>query len=106
VNPPNIAALNQWVSLHRARPKEAAGDAYNQVLNRQVRRVDKNKPPPPKNNLASVELPKRFYRTPLRTMIVASRDILLSLSCKQILDLVLYYLVAVITKDKACIGCL
>lgn len=117
-SPQNIAALNRLGRAYtELGQKEAASDAYTQVL-----KIDKYDAiasknlkllPHQKNNLASValatedfiELPGITKSTSL--IKVASRDVLLSLSCKQILDLVpRTHLVAVITQDKACIGCL
>lgn len=117
-SPQNIAALNRLGRAYtELGQKEAAADAYGKVL-----KIDKYDSiasknlkllPHQKNNLASValatedfiELPGITKSTSL--IKVASRDILLSLSCKQILNLVpRTHLVAVITEDKACIGCL
>lgn len=117
-SPLNIQALNRLGRAYtELGQKEAAGDAYGQVL-----KIDKYDAiasknlkllPHQKNNLASVELAvEDFIESPGITkstslIKVASRDILLSLSCKQILNLVpRTRLVAVITQDKACIGCL
>ncbi len=117
-SPQNIAALNRLGRAYtELGQKEAAGDAYSQVLKIDKYDVIATKNlkllPHQKNNLASVELAEEDFIelpgiTKSTTLIkVASRDILLSLSCKQILDLVpRTHLVAVITKDKACIGCL
>lgn len=117
-NPDNITALNRLGRAYtELGQKEAAKDAYEQVL-----KIDKYDTiasknlkllPHQKNNLASVELANEdFIESPgltkSTTLIkVASRDILLSLSCKQCLVLVpRTRLVAVNTLDKICIGCL
>jgi tetratricopeptide (TPR) repeat protein len=117
-NPLNITALNRLGRAYTEMgQKEAASDAYKQVL-----KIDKYDTiatknlkllPHQKNNLASValatedfiELPGLTKSTQL--IKVASRDILLSLVCKQKLELVpKSRLVAIHTDDKVCIGCL
>lgn len=117
-SPQNIQALNRLGRAYtELGQKEAASDAYKQVL-----KIDKYDTiatknlkllPHQKNNLASIvladedfiELPGITKSTQL--IKVASRDILLSLSCKQKLDLVpRTHLVSVQTQDKISIGCL
>lgn len=117
-SPCNIQALNRLGRAYtELGQKEAASDAYKQVL-----KIDKYDTiasknlkllPHQKNNLASVvladedfiELPGITKNTQL--IKVASRDILLSLSCKQKLYLVgKTRLVSVQTEDKISIGCL
>ena len=117
-NPNNIAALNRLGRAYtELGQKEAAKDAYNQVI-----KIDKYDTiatknlkllPHQKNNLSSmvlaeedfIELPGITKSTQL--IKVASRDVLLSLVCKQKLTLVpRTRLVAVTTEDKSCIGCL
>jgi len=117
-SPQNIAALNRLGRAYtELGQKDAAKDSYTQVL-----KIDKYDTiatknlkllPHQKNNLASVEvIQEDFIELPGITkstglIKVASRDILLSLSCKQKLNLVpRTRLVAVTTEDKICIGCL
>lgn len=117
-NPQNITALNRLGRAYtELGQKDAARDAYDQVL-----KIDKYNTiatknlkllPHQKTNMASValadedfiELPGLTKSTSL--IKVASREILLSLVCKQCLSLVpRTRLVAVYTDDKVCIGCL
>jgi tetratricopeptide (TPR) repeat protein len=117
-SPQNIAALNRLGRAYtELGQKEAAGDAYNQVLKIDKYDVIASKNlkllPHQKNNLASVELASEdFIELPGLTkstqlIKVASRDILLSLVCKQKLTLLpRTRLVAVNIADKTCIGCL
>lgn len=117
-SPQNIQALNRLGRAYtELGQKEAAGDAYKQVL-----KIDKYDTiasknlkllPHQKNNLAEVVLANEdFIELPgitksTQLIKVASRDILLSLSCKQKLDLVpKTRLVSVQTEDKISIGCL
>lgn len=118
-NPLNITALNRLGRAYtELGQKEAAKDAYEQVL-----KIDKYDTiatknlkllPHQKNNMASVALlsEEDFIELPgitkSTTLIkVASRDILLSLVCKQRLTLVpRTRLIAINTDDKVCIGCL
>jgi tetratricopeptide (TPR) repeat protein len=117
-NPQNITALNRLGRAYtELGQKEAAGDAYEQVL-----KIDKYDTiatknlkllPHQKTNMASVPLANEDFIelpgiTKSTTLIkVASRDILLGLVCKQCLTLVpRTRLVAVNTQDKVCIGCL
>lgn len=117
-SPQNIAALNRLGrSYMELGQKEAAKDAYEQVL-----RIDKYDTiatknlkllPHQKSNLASITLADEdFIELPGLTkstllIKVASRDILLSLVCKQQLTLVpRTHLVAIMTDDNICIGCL
>lgn len=117
-SPQNIQALNRLGRAYtELGQKEAASDAYKQVL-----KIDKYDSiasknlkllPHQKNNLASVILAEEdFIELPGITkssqlIKVASRDILLSLSCKQKLELVpKTRLVSVQTEDKISIGCL
>lgn len=116
--PQNIAALNRLGRAYmELGQKEAARDAYEQVL-----KIDKYDTiasknlkllPHQKSNLASIVLAEEdFIELPGITkstglIKVASRDILLSLVCKQKLTLVpKTRLIAVMTEDKVCIGCL
>lgn len=116
--PQNIAALNRLGRAYsELGQKEAAGDAYTQVL-----KIDKYDTiatknlrllPHQKNNFPKVNLvEENFIESPGLTkstllIKVASRDILLSLVCKQHLELIpRTRLVAVFTQDKTYIGCL
>lgn len=117
-SPLNITALNRLGRAYtELGQKEAAKDAYEQVL-----KIDKYDTiasknlkllPHQKNNMSSVELADEdFIELPGITkstglIKVASRDILLSLVCKQKLTLTpRTRLIAVCTDDKTCIGCL
>lgn len=117
-SPQNIPALNRLGRAYtELGQKEAAKDAYDQVL-----KIDKYDTiatknlkllPHQKNNMASVILSDEdFIELPgftKSTMLikVASRDILLSLVCKQRLTLApRTRLVAIMTDDNICIGCL
>jgi tetratricopeptide (TPR) repeat protein len=117
-SPQNITALNRLGRAYtELGQKEAAKDAYEQVL-----KIDKYDTiasknlkllPHQKNNMASVELADEdFIELPGITkstglIKVASRDILLSLVCKQKLTLTpRTRLIAICTDDKTCIGCL
>ncbi len=117
-SPQNIQALNRLGRAYtELGQKEAAADAYKQVL-----KIDKYDTiasknlkllPHQKNNLADVVLAdENFIELPgitksTQLIKVASRDILLSLSCKQKLDLIpKTRLVSVQTEDKISIGCL
>ncbi len=117
-SPQNIPALNRLGRAYtELGQKEAAKDAYTQVL-----KIDKYDTiatknlkllPHQKSNLSEVELAEEdFIELPGITkstllIKVASRDILLSLSCKQKLNLVpRTRLVSVITGKNICIGCL
>lgn len=117
-SPQNIGALNRLGRAYtELGQKEAAKDAYEQVL-----KIDKYDTiatknlkllPHQKNNMASVALADEdFIELPGITkstllIKVASRDILLSLVCKQKLALVpKTRLVAIMTDDNICIGCL
>jgi len=117
-SPQNIPALNRLGRAYtELGQKEAAADSYSQVL-----KIDKYDTiasknlkllPHQKSNLASVTLSEEnFIELPGITkssslIKVASRDILLSLVCKQTLELVpKTRLVAILTTDKVCIGCL
>ena len=117
-NPQNITALNRLGRAYtELGQKDAAKDSYEQVL-----KIDKYDSiasknlkllPHQKNNLAAVALSDEdFIELPGITkstllIKVASRDILLSLACKQRLELVpRTRLVAILTDDKTCIGCL
>lgn len=116
--PQNVAALNRLGHAYtELGQKEVAKDAYEQVL-----KIDKYDTiatknlkllPHQKNNIASITLADEdFIELPGLTkstllIKVASRDILLSLVCKQPLTLVpKTHLVAVMTEDKVCIGSL
>lgn len=117
-SPQNITALNRLGRAYtELGQKEAAKDAYEQVLklDKYDTIASKNLKllPHQKNNLASVELAEEdFIELPGLTkstglIKVASRDILLSLVCKQKLVLTpRTRLIAVCTEDKTCIGCL
>lgn len=115
-SPENITALNRLGRAYtELGQKEAAKDAYSQVL-----KIDKYDTiasknlkllPHQKNNMASVELASEdFIESPGITkstglIKVASRDILLSLVCKQKLKLVpRTRLISIVTLDKICIG--
>lgn len=115
-SPQNIAALKRLGRAYtELDQKEAAADAYNQVL-----KIDKydtiaNKNlkllPHQKNNLRDVSLSQEdFIELPGITkstslVKVASRDVLLSLVCKQILTLIpKTHLIAIMTEDNTCIG--
>lgn len=115
-SPQNIAALNRLGHAYtELDQKEAAEDAYNQVL-----KIDKYNAialknlkllPHQKNNLRDVSLAQEdFIELPGITkstllIKVASRDVLLSLVCKQRLALVpRTRLVAITTEDNTCIG--
>ncbi len=117
-SPHNIAALNRLGKAYtELGQKEAAGDAYAQVL-----KIDKYDSiatknlkllPHQKNGTASIQLSQEdFIELPgitksVALIKVASRDVLLSLSCKQTLFLVpRTRLIGVLTEDKTCIGCL
>ncbi|MBP9670690.1 tetratricopeptide repeat protein [Candidatus Woesebacteria bacterium] len=117
-SPQNITALNRLGRAYtELGQKEAAKDAYEQVL-----KIDKYDTiasknlkllPHQKNNMSSVELADEdFIELPGITkstslIKVASRDILLSLVCKQKLTLTpRTRLIAIYTDDKTCIGCL
>jgi len=118
-HPQNITALNRLGRAYtELGQKEAAKDAYEQVL-----KIDKYDTiatknlkllPHQKNNMSSVALlsEEDFIELPgitKSTMLikVASRDILLSLVCKQRLTLVpRTRLIAIYTDEKTCIGCL
>jgi len=117
-NKDNIPALNRLGRAYtELGQKEAAGDAYEQVL-----KIDKYDTiatknlkllPHQRNNLSSVVLAKEdFIELPGITksaslIKVASRDILLSLVCKQCMTLVpRTRLIAIMTDEKVCIGCL
>jgi len=117
-SPENIGALNRLGRAYtELGQKEAAKEAYEQVLklDKYDTIASKNLKllPHQKNNLASVglsdedfiELPGITKSTSL--IKVANRDILLSLTCKQKLNLLpKTRLVAVMTEDNICIGCL
>lgn len=117
-SPQNIAALNRLGRAYtELNQKEAAKDAYEQVL-----KIDKYDTiatknlkllPHQKSNMSSVILSEEdFIELPGITkstilIKVASRDILLSLVCKQKLSLTpRTSLVAITTDDNVCIGCL
>lgn len=117
-SPQNVAALNRLGRAYtELGQKEVAKDAYEQVL-----KIDKYDTiatknlkllPHQKNNMSSIELSTEdFIELPCITkstilIKVASRDILLGLVCKQKLELLpRTSLVAVMTEDKICIGCL
>jgi tetratricopeptide (TPR) repeat protein len=117
-SPQNITALNRLGRAYtELGQKEAAKDAYEQVL-----KIDKYDTiasknlkllPHQKNNMSSVELADEdFIELPGITkstglIKVASRDILLSLVCKQKLTLTpRTRLIAVYSDSKTCIGCL
>jgi tetratricopeptide (TPR) repeat protein len=117
-DPQNITALNRLGRAYtELGQKEAAKDAYEQVL-----KIDKYDTiatknlkllPHQKNNMSTVTLAEEdFIELPgitKGTMLikVASRDILLSLVCKQRLTLIpKTRLIAIYTDDKICIGCL
>jgi len=117
-DPQNITALNRLGRAYtELGQKEAAKDAYEQVL-----KIDKYDTiatknlkllPHQKNNMSTVTLAEEdFIELPgitKSTMLikVASRDILLSLVCKQRLTLIpKTRLIAIYTDDKICIGCL
>jgi tetratricopeptide (TPR) repeat protein len=117
-SPQNIPALNRLGRAYtEVGQKDAAKDAYEQVL-----KIDKYDTiatknlkllPHQKNNLSSVILSSEdFIELPGITkstllIKVANRDILLSLVCKQKLSLVpRTRLVAVMTDDNICVGCL
>jgi tetratricopeptide (TPR) repeat protein len=117
-SPQNIAALNRLGRAYtEIGQKDAAKEAYERVL-----KIDKYDTiatknlkllPHQKNNGARVILSEEdFIELPGITkstllIKVASRDILLSLACKQKLTLVpKTRLVAVMTDDNVCIGCL
>lgn len=117
-SPQNIQALNRLGRAYtELGQKEAASDAYKQVL-----KIDKYDSIASKNlkllphqkfNLSSVILAdENFIELPgitksTQLIKVASRDILLSLSCKQKLIFVpKTRLVSVQTEDKVSIGCL
>lgn len=116
--PEHIGALNRLGRAYtELGQKEAAKDAYEQVLklDKYDTIASKNLKllPHQKNNLASIglsdedfiELPGITKSTSL--IKVANRDILLSLACKQKLSLLpKTKLVAVMTEDNVCIGCL
>lgn len=116
--PLNVAALNRLGRAYtELGQKEAAKDAYEQVL-----KIDKYDTiatknlkllPHQKNNSSTLVLAEEdFIELPGITkssslIKVASRDTLLSLVCKQKLELVpRTRLVAITTQDKICIGCL
>lgn len=116
--PHNVAALNRLGRAYmELGQKEAAKDAYEQVL-----KIDKYDTiatknlkllPHQKNNLAKIILVEEDFIelpgiTKSTTLVkVASRDILLSLVCKQHLNLTpRTSLVAITTDDNICIGCL
>jgi len=116
--PQNITALNRLGHAYtELGQKEAAKDAYEQVL-----KIDKYDTiasknlkllPHQKNNLCTITLADEdFIELPGITkstllIKVASRDILLSLVCKQRLTLVpRTRLIAIYTDEKICIGCL
>jgi tetratricopeptide (TPR) repeat protein len=117
-SPQNITALNRLGRAYtELGQKEAAKDAYEQVLKidkyDQIASKNLKLLPHQKNNMASVELADEdFIELPGITkstglIKVASRDILLSLVCKQKLTLTpRTRLIAVCTDDKTCIGCL
>jgi tetratricopeptide (TPR) repeat protein len=117
-SPQNVAALNRLGHAYtELGQKEVAKDAYEQVL-----KIDKYDTiatknikllPHQKNNMANIPLSQEdFIELPGLTkstilIKVASRDILLSLVCKQKLNLVpRTHLVAVTTEDNVCIGSL
>ncbi len=117
-SPQNVPALNRLGRAYtEVGQKEAAKDAYEQVL-----KIDKYDTiatknikllPHQKNNMSSVALSDEdFIELPGITkstllIKVANRDILLSLVCKQKLTLLpKTRLVAVMTDDNICIGCL
>lgn len=117
-SPQNIPALNRLGRAYtELGQKEAAKDSYEQVL-----KIDKYDTiatknlkllPHQKNNMASVILSNEdFIELPGLTkstllIKVASRDILLSLVCKQRLSLSpRTRLVAIMTDENICIGCL
>ncbi len=117
-SPNNIAALNRLGKAYtELGQKEAAGDAYQQVL-----KIDKYDSiatknlkllPHQKNGTATIQLADEdFIELPGLTkssllIKVASRDVLLSLTCKQQLQFVpRTRLIAVTTEDNTCIGCL
>ncbi len=116
--PQNIPALNRLGRAYtELGQKDAAEDAYTQVL-----KLDKYDAiatknlkllPHQKNNLSEITLVQEdFIELPGITkstilIKVASRDTLLSLVCKQHLNLLpRTHLVAITTDDKICIGCL
>lgn len=116
--PNNIQALNRLGRAYtELGQKDAASDAYHKVL-----KIDKYDTiasrnlkllPHQKNNLSPTEyISEDFIELPgitksTQLIKVASRDILLSLACKQKLNLIpKTRLVAVTTCSKVCIGCL
>ena len=117
-SPGNIAALNRLGKAYtELGQKEAAKDAYQQVL--QIDKYDsiatKNLKllPHQKNGTANIQLADEdFIELPGITkssslIKVASRDVLLGLTCKQTLLFVpRTHLIAVTTEDGTCIGCL
>lgn len=116
--PQNIPALNRLARAYtELNQKDAAKDAYEQVLRLDKYDIIATKNlkllPHQKNNMADISLASEtFIEMPGLTkstllIKVASRDILLSLVCKQKLALVpRSRLVAVLSEDKTCIGCL
>lgn len=115
-SPHNIGALNRLGKAYtELGQKEAAKDAYQQVL-----RIDKYDTiatknlkllPHQKNGTATIQLASEdFIELPgitksLLLIKVASRDVLLSLTCKQQLILVpRTRLIAITTEDGTCIG--
>lgn len=117
-SPTNIAALNRLArSYTELGQKEAAEAAYNQVLLLDKYDVIATKNlkllPHQKTNLASIALSDEDFielpgLTKSTTLIkLASREILLSLVCKQRLTLLpRTRLIAVMTEDNVCIGSL
>ncbi|MFH2086042.1 MAG: tetratricopeptide repeat protein [bacterium] len=115
-SPQNVAALNRLGRAYtELGQKEAAKDTYNQVL--KIDKYDciatKNLKllPHQKNNLGGFTLINEdFIELPgitksVALIKVASRSVLLSLVCKQKLDLVpRTRLVSITTEDKVCIG--
>lgn len=116
--PQNIAALNRLGRAYtELGQKDAAEDAYTRVLKIDKYDVIATKNlkllPHQKSNMSDITLSDEdFIELPgltKSTMLikVASREILLSLVCKQKLHLIpRTRLVAVTTEDKTCIGCL
>lgn len=117
-DPRNIAALNRLGKAYtELGQKEAAKDAYEQVL-----KIDKYDSiatknlkllPHQKNGTANIQLADEdFIELPGITknsslIKVASRDVLLALTCKQtVLFVPRTRLMAVTTEDGTCIGCL
>lgn len=115
-SPQNVAALNRLARAYtELGQKDAAADAYNQVLKIDKYDVIATKNlkllPHQKNNLGGVALADEdFIELPGITksallIKVANRNVLLSLVCKQKLVLIpRTSLVSIVTEDKTCIG--